>query len=210
MRVLDRFALNGAFAYDALSPDASTLYLVQHVDQNNVNRYVVRAYDMTNHRLLPGRIADKTQLSWVMEGSPVTRATSAGGRWVYTLYQRPGGYPFIHALDTVNGVAHCTGLPWKGDQDQLWNVRLTLADRGKTLAVHWKSGRPWLAMNTANWQLAHVHAHPHPGSFPWRWVIAGGGGALLVLLALCAVTLGGRRRRHVVQQDQREALPVAL
>ena len=60
--------------------------------------------------------ADKAQAGWVMEGSPMTRATSADGRWVYTLYSRPGGYPFVHALDTVNGVAHCIGLPWRGDQ----------------------------------------------------------------------------------------------
>src|SRR5439155_2621416 len=116
LRVLDRFTLNGNFAYDALSPDASTLYLIQHVDASNINRYVVRAYDLRSHTMRAGRIADKTQEGWVMEGSALTRATSADGRWVYTLYQRPGGYPFIHALDTVNGVAHCTGLPWTGDQ----------------------------------------------------------------------------------------------
>jgi hypothetical protein len=199
MRILDRFTLEGRFAYDALSPDASTLYLVQHVDARDFNRYVVRAYDVATHTLQPGRIADKTQHDWVMAGTPLTRATSSDGRWVYTLYQRPGGYPFIHALDTVNGVAHCTGLPWIGDQTPLGNLRLTLVDRGKRLAVHWKSGRPWLTMNTHSWRLTHVH----PGSFPWRWVLAGAGGAALVLLALGALVLG--RRRH-----PGEAAPAAL
>ena len=48
-----------------------------------------------------------------MDGYPLTRVTSADGRWVYTLYQNGGvgGYPFVHALDTVRGVAHCIGVP---------------------------------------------------------------------------------------------------
>jgi hypothetical protein len=199
MRVVDRFSLNGVFAYDALSPDGSTLYLIQHVDVNDVNRYVVRSYDLQNHMLLPGRIADKTQAGWVMEGTALTRTTSADGRWVYTLYQRPGGYPFIHALDAVHGIAHCTGLPWHGDQRTMVNLRMTLGADGKTLSVHWKSGRPWLELNTTDWRLAHVQ----PGGFPWRWALAGVGGAVAVLLALGAAI--AVRRRH-----PREAVPVAL
>jgi hypothetical protein len=191
MRTVDHFDLDGSFSYDAMSPDGSTLYLVQHVDQEDVARYVVRAYDMNRHRLLPGRIADKTQQNWVMEGSPVARATSGDGRWVYTMYQRPGGYPFVHALDTVAGVAHCTGLPWKGDQAALANVRLTVGADGKTLAMRWRDGRPWLTMDTATWQLTHAA----PGaSFPWRWVVAVAGAATVLVLA-AAVALFGRRRR---------------
>jgi MYXO-CTERM domain-containing protein len=201
MRVVDRFTLNGDFGYDALSPDASTLYLIQHVDADNTNRYVVRAYDLQNDTLRPGRIADKTQLGWVMEGSALTRATSAEGRWVYTLYQRPGGYPFIHALDTVSGIAHCTGLPWHGDQRAMVNLRLTIGGGdGRTLAVHWKSGRPWLELNTASWRLTHVQP---ADAFPWRWVFVGAGGAAVALLALGALVVV--RRRH-----PREAVPVAL
>jgi hypothetical protein len=199
MRVVDRFTLNGDFAYDALSPDASTLYLVQHVDANDINRYVVRAYDLQSHTLRPGRIADKTQLGWVMEGSALTRTTSADGRMVYTMYSRPGGYPFIHALDTVSGTAHCIGLPWHGDQTPLFNARLQLGDDDGTLAVRMKDGRRWLTVNTTNWRLTHVP----PGAFPWRWLLAGAGGAVAVLLVLGAVVVA--RRRH-----PREAVPVAL
>ncbi len=195
MRTLDRFELDGSFAYDAMSPDASTLYLVQHVDQENVARYVVRAYDMTNHRLLPGRIADKTQKSWVMEGSPVSRATSGDGRWVYTMYQRPGGYPFVHALDTVTGVAHCTGLPWKGDQAALASIRLTLADDGKTLAMRWPDGSSWLTMNTASWQLTHAAAGT---AFPWSWVAAAVGAATTLALGAGFVLVARRRRPREV------------
>jgi len=187
-RVLDRFSLEGNFAYDALSPDGSILYVIQHISATNANRYVVRAYDLEHGHLLPGRIADKTQRSWVMEGSPLTRTTSADGRWVYTMYSRPGGYPFIHALDTVQGVAHCIGLPWTGGQAALTNIRLGIRD-GK-LAVHWKSGRAWLAVNTTNWRITHVK----PGAFPWAWVFAGTGSVLLVLLAFGGAVLRARHR----------------
>jgi hypothetical protein len=148
--------LDGLFAFDALSPDGSRLFLIQHKSLNDGSHYVVRGYDLSTGRLLDGTIADKTQSNWVMQGYPMTRATSAGGRMVYTLYQNPGGYPFIHALDTARGAAHCIGLPWTGDQSALSTIALTLYDGGKTLVVDRQSGRPWLTVNTANWRLTHV------------------------------------------------------
>lgn len=197
LRVLDSFTLEGDFAFDALSPDASTLYLIQHVDRSDSARYVVRAYDLKQHFLLDGMIADKTQQGWVMAGYAATRATSGDGRWVYTLYTRPGGYPFIHALDTVQGLAHCTGLPWHGDQSPLMNAKLTLGDSGRTLAVQLKSGRTWVAMNTYNWRLTHAR----PDGSSWRWPLAGAGAAVALALGLVVV---GRRRQP------REAAPVPL
>src|SRR5689334_1159522 len=142
LRVRDRFILDGIYSFDALSPDGSMLYLIQRVDAKNSARYVVRAYDLVHGRLLPGRIADRTQKSWVMQGQPVVRGTSSDGRWIYTLYSNPGGYPFVHALDTVRGVAHCVGIPWPqtADQGPLWN--LVVDPHGRTVDVHWRSGRP--------------------------------------------------------------------
>lgn len=189
LRVLDRFTLEGNFAFDALSPDGKTLYLIQHMDQNYVDRYVVRAYDLRSHTLLPGRIADKTQAGWVMEGSAVTRATSGDGRMVYTMYSRPGGYPFIHALDTVSGVAHCTGLPWHGDQTPLINAGLALADNGRTLAVRLKNGRTWMTMNTASWRITRPAT---VSGFPWTWYALAAASALGAL----ALALAIRRRRR--------------
>ena len=156
LRLRNWLVLHGSFAFDALSPDASRLYLIQHTEAANGDyaHYVVRAYDLRTHRLLPGRVADRTQKSWVMNGYPVTRVTSADGRWVYTLYQNGGdGYPFVHALDTVRGVAHCIGLPLE-NQNGIYNLVLSLRDGGRTLAVHWQSGRPWLDVNTATWGIS--------------------------------------------------------
>ena len=115
-----------------------------------------------------------------MQGFPVTRASSADGRWVYTLYQNPAGYPFVHALDTVRGVAHCVGLPWTGnDQAAVWNLQLSVRNDGQTLAVDWKSGRPYLSVDTGSWRLST----PHGGGFPW-WILGAAlGGALALILA---------------------------
>ena len=190
LRQRNQITLNGSFAFDALSPDASRLYLIQHTSLDDLSHYIVRSYDLRTDTLQPGRIADRTQRGWVMSGYPVTRTTNADGGWVYTLYQKPGGYPFIHALDTIRGVAHCIGLPWTGDQRPLWNIRLGLAADGKTLTVHWKSGHAWLAVNTTTWRITHVR----PGAFPWAWVVAGTGSVLLVLLAFGGAVLRARHR----------------
>jgi hypothetical protein len=181
----DSFFLRGTFAFDALSPNGKRLYLTEHISANNSSRYVVRAYDLLHDRLLPGRIADRTQKGWVMQGDALTRTTSADGRWVYTLYDNYGGYPFIHALDTVRGVAHCVGIPWKSttNQSALMNVRLTL--HGSRLAVHWQSGRSWLNVDTKTWRVT-----PATGArFPWLWLGVG-----LGLAAALAVVLLRRPR----------------
>jgi hypothetical protein len=191
MQLRSQFTLQGNYSFDALSPDASRLYLIQRVDANNYSRYIVRAYDLRTHTLLPGRIADRTQKSWVMQGDALTRTTSVGGRWVYTLYMNSGGTPFIHALDTVKGVAHCIGIPWaSADQGGLGNVVLTL--HGKRLAVHWRSGRHWLNVDTASWRIT-----PDSGSgFPWRWIGAG-----LGVLAVAGASLVVVRRRRISLED---------
>jgi hypothetical protein len=201
LRPVKRVVLKGYFIFDALSPDGSLLYLIQHTSINDLTHYVVRAYDLRSDRLLPYRIADKTQQNWVMQGYAMTRATGPGGRWVYTLYQNPGGYPFIHALDTVNSVAHCIGLPWTGDQSKLWNVMLTVGSGGKALSVSWRSGKAWLAVNTANWNITHVAVAAWPstpvrtGGFPWRWLFGAGGGAIVLALGFAAALRANRSRR---------------
>jgi hypothetical protein len=146
--------LKGAYAFDALSPDASRMYLIQHSSANDLEHYVVRAYDLNAQKLLPGRIADKTQRSWVMQGWPVSRKESADGRWAYTLYANPGGYPFIHALDTVAGTAHCIGIPWRasdGTQSVVFNLVLRL--KGRSLAVGPAGARAYRLVNTTTWKV---------------------------------------------------------
>lgn len=163
MHIVRAITLKGVFSYDAMSPDGKRIYFIDYTRGNDLSHYVVRAFDVTTGRMLPGRVADRTQKSWVMEGYPVTRTTSADRRWVYTLYSNPSGYPFIHALDTVRGVAHCVGLPL-ANQNGIYNLVLTL--HGTSLAVHWRSGRPFLNVNTSTWRVTPAHR----STFPWLWI----------------------------------------
>jgi hypothetical protein len=131
------------------------LYLVNYPGQDT-SRYVVKAVNLRTGKLLPGRIADKTQNSWIMQGLPVTRISSADGRWVYTLYANPGGYAFVHALDTVGRSAHCVGIPWKGDANKQWDMRLALRSDGK-LGVNWQdTGAPYIAIDLTTWKIDYL------------------------------------------------------
>ena len=153
LSVLRRIDLKGTFGFDALSPDGSMLYLIQHTTVDDWQHYVVRAYDLRSGSLLPGRVADKAQKSWVMQGWAVARATTPDGRWAYTLYMNPGGYPFVHALDTVRGVAHCIGLPWTAaNQDPV--SEFTLAVRASKLLVRWSDGRVWRTVDRRTWRVS--------------------------------------------------------
>jgi hypothetical protein len=155
LAVRDQIVLKGTFAFDALSPDGSKLYLIQHKSVQDIQHYIVRGYNLNTHELMPGRIADKTQKSWVMKGWTVDRVTTANGRWAYTLYANPGGFPFVHALDTVRGVAHCVGVPWPqtdSNQSEVFGYKLALS--GKKLLVKASSGSTYRVINTTNWHVS--------------------------------------------------------
>jgi hypothetical protein len=155
LSVRQKIELKGTFGFDAVSPDGSMLYLIQHTTVDDYQHYVVRAYDLKAGRLLPGRVADKAQKSWVMQGWAVARAATPDGRWTFTLYANPGGYPFVHALDTVRGVAHCIGLPWMASsQDPVFEF--TLAVKADRLLVREKDGRVWRAVDRRTWRVSHA------------------------------------------------------
>jgi hypothetical protein len=151
--------LKGDWSFDALSPDASTLYLTQALGRK-ANRYAVRAYDMRAQRLLKDPVVDPSEPDEPLRGWPVTRTTGPGGRWEYTLYTG-GDEPFVHALDTVHRTSICIDLPRRlARSKRMWQFRLELrgsqiavVDRGKTIASaarrpHEASaggGPPWIA-----------------------------------------------------------------
>jgi hypothetical protein len=198
-RVAKTVTLDGSFSFDALAPDASRMYVIQYRSAGDLSHYIVRDYDLRTNRLLPGKIADRSEDEETMAGYAMTRTTSADGRWVYTLYQKPSGKPFVHALDTVGAAAYCIDLPANRG---LYNVVLSLRNDDRTLAVHWRSGRPWLNVAVGTWDVSY----PRSG-FPWAWVGAGIGGGL-VLLAAGALLLR-RRRGEEVHEHAREELGLA-
>jgi hypothetical protein len=126
--------LKGKWNFDALSPDASTVYLIQTTDPRT-SRYAVRAYNLRTGRLLPDPIVDPSEPDEPMRGSPMTRTTSRGGRWVYTLYAG-GDHPFVHALDTVSRTSLCLDLPQRAAR-HAWRSRLAI--RGARIQVRYRN-----------------------------------------------------------------------
>ena len=135
LRPLGTVTLHGDFSFDAISPRGAFMYLIQYTTPRDPTRYLVRAYDLRNRQLLAKPVVDPREKTDKMRGSPLTRATSAGGRVAYTLYDGAGATPFIHALDTSHGTAHCIDLAMLKGKDYLWQLRLSLGRDGRTLAV---------------------------------------------------------------------------
>jgi hypothetical protein len=126
--------LRGSWAFDAISSDASRLYLIEYLSLGVTPHYQVRLYDTTRAQLDPKPIVDRRDEEVAMRGQPVTRAISRNGRWAYTLYARSGQPPFIHALDTEHAKAFCIDLPLRLKQLEQMSLRLTLV-RGGALRV---------------------------------------------------------------------------
>jgi DNA-binding beta-propeller fold protein YncE len=171
--------LTGDFSFDALSPDARTVFLIEHNSVKNYERYRVRAYDLAHGRLLPNAIVDRTEPS--MSGSPVARVVAPGGTWVYTLYSHFNGEPFVHALDTVHASARCLDIDWHGNQNLLWSARLTLGD-GK-LSVTTKAGN----------RIAELELEPQKSS---SFGVGLPSGISALVLAATALVLWRRHERR--------------
>jgi hypothetical protein len=107
--------LAGRFDYDALSPNGSMLYVVQHLDTREGGKYQVRAVDVASGQLTEVVIADKRNIEEQMAGYPLAQVRRQDGL-VLTLYQGVD-FAFIHALNTVEGWAVCIDLPASGLDD---------------------------------------------------------------------------------------------
>ncbi|MFL5963718.1 MAG: hypothetical protein ACJ757_12580 [Gaiellaceae bacterium] len=134
LSVPETITLPGEFGFDAVSPDRHTLYVIQHRNTSDLVQYVVRAYDLVKRALVRRAVVAKGE-GETMRGYPVSRATSKSGAWVYTLYNRPSGKPFIHALNTSRRFAVCIDLTWSPSSSELWNTRLALTADGRKLLV---------------------------------------------------------------------------
>lgn len=197
--------LDGRFSFDAISPDGDTIYLIQYLSPIDDTNYAVRAVDVSSTRLLPGQITDPAEEdSGEMGGLPVDRAMSAGGRWAYTLYAAPARKPFVHALDTQAGKAHCIDIPNVRDGDLAEGSvsvgpggGLTVRDeRGLTVAVvdtsTFEARAPGVPAPDA---ATPPPAADHGGSTNWTPIILG---AVAAALAAGGGAMFLRRRRRTV------------
>jgi hypothetical protein len=154
-----RLTLKGDFSFDALSPDARTMYLIRYLSPRDVTRYEVRAYDLRRGRLLARPIVDPREPDERMSGMPITRATGPGARWEYTPYEGPE-YAFIHALDTERREAFCIDLEAIANGPQgVLGAKLELD--GGTLAV--VTGQRRLASVDTRTLRAKIAGRPKSG-----------------------------------------------
>jgi hypothetical protein len=193
--------LTGYFTVDAISPNGRWLYLVHYRSVSN-NDYEVRAYDLVRRRLLPAPIVDPREPDEKMQGLPMTRTMSPDGRWAYTLYAKPSGAPFIHALDTERRTAACIDLD-DLSSDTIGEARLALP--GGSLRVEGPAG-PLAVVDTRTFAVrppGAEHAPARPAAARTAVSPGGDGGgapwglAFIVLVPLAGLAvLARRRRRH--------------
>jgi hypothetical protein len=190
LRIRRMVTLRGDFSVDALSPDGRSLYLIQYTSPNDPLAYAVRSLNLRTAKLDPGEIVDPRERDEAMHGLPVTRATSADGRWAYTLYDGAGSTPFVHALDTRARAARCIDLPALPAGVDITGVSLVL--RGPQLQV--RSGAGPVAF-IDRWTFTVSRATrgrpPHPaaeetapGGFPWGLAAAVGAIGAAAMFAL--------------------------
>jgi hypothetical protein len=143
LRIRSRFALDGDFGFDALSPDGSVMYLIQiNNNPNGPIAYDVRALNVVSGKLYPGALVDRREPNEKMAGIPMTRVGRDDASWAYTLYSKQNGGAFVHALHTTAREAFCIDVPHVVPDDQLGRVRMRLTEgalllrlRGKTVAT---------------------------------------------------------------------------
>jgi hypothetical protein len=198
LRIRARLVLRGWFTLDAVSPTGRWLYLIHYESRRDTLRYEVRAYDLRARRLLARPVVDPREPDEAMRGAPVTRATSADGRWAYTLYQPAEGDPFVHALDTATRRAFCVELPTLSGADAT-ALSLRLRGDGGVLSVDSTAG-PQAAIDTRT--LAVSRPAPGTAARPARAGPEARGGwatpafGVLPLVGLAAIALIARRRRR--------------
>jgi hypothetical protein len=135
LRLLKKVTLRGRWAFDAVSADGRTIYAIQYLATGPNPQYNVRAVSVVTGKPLGGAIVDKREPDEEMNGAPWARARSADGAWAYTLYVKPGGTAFVHALDTAQRRAFCVDLPWQSTLQALTQVRLSLQLGGRALVL---------------------------------------------------------------------------
>jgi protein MpaA len=194
--------LRGYFAFQAISPNGSKLYLRHYRTHDRGSRhdrasddFDLWILDTRNGGLAPRPLTvsnDGRQLA----GLPISGTTSSDGRWAYALYDGDMRRPFLLALDTIAGRLIRVDLPGLGRLTaDPYLLKLRLDENGRRLAVFPRSPqtgrvakhtasllsvdvgrltrRREPALAVASGFLAFTHTPRHPGNLVERAGVAG-------------------------------------
>lgn len=135
-RLVKTIQLNGDFDLDALSPDGSSLYLLQNLSDGS-GHYYVKLYNVNENKLYDYTIVDKTDINEKMTGVALVRQMAGDGTSAYTLYTNTSqNKAFVHILPLDGEAfpfARCVDLPAGHSADLLHYYTLTLSPDGGTL-----------------------------------------------------------------------------
>lgn len=115
------------WGFDALR--GSNLFLIRYLLTGG---YQVRVLDLSNDST-PSRVIKDPRESATIWGSPWSRAASADGRYLFTLYVAGNGAAMVHELDLAHATARCIDLPGTGDFNSANSWSLALSPDGRTL-----------------------------------------------------------------------------
>jgi hypothetical protein len=102
-----RIELGGSFGVEALSPDGRRMFLIRYGNGG----YNLRLYDLRTGKLEFTPLVEGAAVRPKMVGAAWTSVGTRDGRWLLTLYIKPGGGGFVHALDLGRAIGHCIDLP---------------------------------------------------------------------------------------------------
>ena len=135
-RLVKTIQLNGDFDLDALSPDGTSLYLLQKLSDGS-GHYYVKLYNVNESKLYDNAIVDKTEINERMTGVALVRQMAGDGTSAYTLYTNTSeNEAFVHILPLDGEAfpfARCVDLPTGNSSNLLHYYTLTLSPDGGTL-----------------------------------------------------------------------------
>jgi protein MpaA len=130
------FDLPGYFAFQAISPNGSKLYLRRYRTHGpGSDDFGVRVLDTRDGRLGRQPLAPSNDAR-PLSGLPVSAAASPDGHWAFALYDGDRRLPFLLALHTVSGRLIRVDLPGlERLADDPYRLKLRLDGAGRRLAV---------------------------------------------------------------------------
>ena len=186
-----RMRLSHSYTFHAISPHGTTIYLDRHLSPLVEGVFEVRAM-RTGGRQGATPALDVPQLApeGRMAGAMLDQATSADGRWAYTLYGGKRVEPFLYALDTIRARASRVDLPpiHFAHDYQRFELALRMESGGESIAVLNRrssipGSRPLFTVDMKSLEVAKARKPDATGGLAISWLplLLVGGAAVLVL-----------------------------